>query len=144
MTMFNALATNASALRINRLKLNLISENIANAQTTRTASGGPYKAKRAIVAETPAYISFKKILDSNSDSLPYRNPTIKGIFLDNKPPIQKYDPSHPDANENGFVAMPNINTIEEMGDLISTVRSYEANVTVIQATKEMIKKALEI
>ncbi|MGA1869003.1 MAG: flagellar basal body rod protein FlgC [bacterium] len=144
MTMFNALATSASALRINRLRLTLISENMANEYTTRTTEGGPYKAKRAIVRTTLAYQSFEDALRANEDPPPMRVPLVQGIYQDNRPPILKYDPAHPDADAQGYVAMPNINPVEEMGRLISTVRSYEANVTVVQATKDLFKKALEI
>lgn len=144
MTMFNAMSTSAAALRLNRLHLTLVSENIANAYTTRTIEGGPYRAKRAIVQTTPTYHSFEDALRANIDPPPIRVPLLKGIYRDNTPPILNYDPSHPDADANGYVAMPNINPIEEMGRLISTVRSYEANVTVVEATKDLFKKALEI
>ncbi|MGA1823010.1 MAG: flagellar basal body rod protein FlgC [bacterium] len=145
MTMFNALATSATALRINRLRLTLISENMANAYTTRTPEGGPYRAKKIITRTIPAYNSFEDALRASTASRPpMRVPYVQGIYRDNSPPILKYDPSHPDADANGYVAMPNINTVEEMGRLISTVHSYEANVTVTQATKDLFKKALEI
>ena len=143
MDFFDALHISSSGLSAQRLRMNLISANLANINTTRTKQGGPYRRKEPVFAAQSQSTSFKKILASqNSENLPQVK--IVRIFEDRSPPIMKYDPTHPDADEDGYVAMPNINLMEEMVNLISATRSYEANVTAVKAAKEMALKALEI
>lgn len=143
MDFFNALQTSSSGLRAQRLRMNLISGNLANVNTTRTREGGPYRRKESIFAAQPGVNSFKTILDSQN---PEHLPQVKvvGIVDDRRAPIMKFDPGHPDANEQGYVAMPNINVMAEMIDLISATRSYEANIAALKAAKDMALKALEI
>jgi flagellar basal-body rod protein FlgC len=123
--------------------MNLISGNLANVNTTRTREGGPYRRKEAIFSARPLEESFKKIL---SDRLNRQLSIVKvdRVLEDSNQPVMKYDPQHPDANEKGYVAMPNINVMEEMVNMISATRGYEANVTALKAAKDMAARALEI
>ncbi len=143
MDFFSSMGVSASALTAERTRMNLISGNLANANTTRTPEGGPYKRKDAVFAATPIKNSFNKVLD-NAANRDLRQVEVMQVIEDQNPPRLQYDPSHPDANAQGYVAMPNVNVVEEMADMINTSRSYEANVTAIQAAKSMAMKALEI
>ena len=143
MDFFDAFHTSASGLTAQKLRMNLISSNLANINTTRTTQGGPYRRKQAVFATQSSIKSFKDILASRQGSTT-RGVEVVDIIEDPSPPLKKYDPHHPDADEQGYVAMPSINIMEEMIDLISATRSYEANITAIKASKSMILKALEI
>ena len=143
MNFFDAFHTSASGLTAQRLRMNLISSNLANINTTRTRQGGPYKRKQAVFATQPLRKSFKDILASRQASASM-GVKVTDIIEDPSAPLKKYDPHHPDADEQGYVAMPNINIMAEMVDLISATRSYEANITAIKASKSMALKALEI
>jgi flagellar basal-body rod protein FlgC len=143
MDFFDALHTSSSGLSAQRLRMNLISGNLANINTTRTQRGGPYRRMEPIFAAQVQGSSFEKILASqNADNLP--EVKVVKIVEDQRPPLMKYDPQHPDADENGYVAWPNINMMEEMVDLISATRSYEANIAAVKSAREMALKALEI
>jgi len=143
MDFFDALNTSSAALSAQRLRMNLISGNLANVGTTRTQEGGPYRRKEAVFAAQPVEQSFKRILaDRRNKNL--STVQVAAVIEDQNPPVMKYDPQHPDANEKGYVAMPNINLMEEMVNMISATRSYEANVTALQAAKDMALNALEI
>ena len=120
-----------------------ISSNIANAQTTRTPEGGPYRKKQVVFGSEPARDSFADILEGELGEKA-QNVYATEVISSNKPPILKYEPNHPDANEKGYVAYPNVNVMEEMADMISTSRSYEANISALNTTKNMAMKALEI
>lgn len=143
MNVLDALSISSSGLTAQRIRMDLISSNLANINTTRTLEGGPYKKKEAVFAAYPQNRSFKSFLRSHESGAP-SEVKVAGIINDSRPPVLKFDPGHPDADEKGFVAMPNINLIEEMVNMISASRSYEANVTAIDATKKMALKALEI
>jgi len=143
MNFLDALHISSSGLTAQRLRMNVISSNLANINTTRTPQGGPYQRKDVIFAALPVSRSFQNILRSQiTDRL--SEVRAVGIIDDPGPPLLKYDPQHPDADEQGYVAMPNVNLMEEMVNMISATRSYEANVTAINATKNMALKALEI
>jgi len=145
MDFFDALHISSSGLSAQRLRMNLISANLANMNTTRTKAGEPYRRRDPVfAAQTPARgASFREMLDIRQKEL-LKEVAVVDIVEDSRPPIKKYDPSHPDADENGYVSMPNINLMEEMVDMISATRSYEASVTAIQSAKDMALKALEI
>ena len=143
MDFFSSMNVSASALSAERTRMNLISSNLANANATRTPEGGPYKRKDAVFAATPAGSNFARALDGASGK-ELRQVEIQRIVEDQNPPRMQYDPSHPDADAKGFVAMPNVNVIEEMADMISASRTYEANVMAVQAAKSMAMKTLEI
>ncbi len=143
MDFFDALKTSAAGLSAQRLRMNLISGNLANANTTRTVEGGPYRRKEAVFAANPTGASFSEMLNNRRhDRLPQVE--VVDIFTDDSEPIRKFDPNHPDADLQGYVSLPNVNVMAEMVNLISATRSYEANVAAIKAAKDMALKALEI
>jgi flagellar basal-body rod protein FlgC len=143
MDFFDAIHASSSGLSAQRLRMNLISGNLANVNTTRTREGGPFRRKEAIFAARPLEESFKRILaDRQKKQLSMVK--VDRVIEDSNPPVMKYDPQHPDADEKGYVAMPNINVMEEMVNMISATRGYEANVTALKAAKEMASRALEI
>lgn len=143
MDLLTSFQISSSALKANRKRMNAISSNIANSQTTRTSEGGPYRRKEVVFGSEPARKSFSEILEGElSENAQEVHATE--VLSTNRPPIPKYDPSHPDANEKGIVLYPNINVMEEMANMISASRSYEANVTALNASKRMAMKALEI
>lgn len=123
--------------------MNLISSNLANANSTRTPEGGPYKRKDAVFSATPIQNRFNRELDGASGK-EVRQVEVTRIIEDQNPPRLQFDPGHPDANPQGYVAMPNVNVVEEMADMIGATRAYEANVTAVQAAKSMAMKTLEI
>lgn len=144
MDFFSAMSVSSSALSAERTRMNLISSNLANANTTRTPEGGPYKRKDAVFSATaPAQSAFSRSLD-NATSQQVREVQVSQIIEDQNPPRMQFDPTHPDADQQGYVAMPNVSVIEEMADMINATRAYEANVTAVQAAKNMALKTLEI
>ena len=143
MDFFDSINASSSGLSAQRLRMNLISGNLANVNTTRTKGGGPYRRKEAIFAAEPVNASFKKILTDRQNK-ELSGVKVVRVYEDQNPPVMKYDPQHPHANDKGYVAMPNINVMEEMVNMISATRSYEANVTALKAAKDMAAKALEI
>ena len=145
MDFFDSLHISSTGLSAQRLRMNLISANLANINTTRTEKGGPYRRKDPVfAAQVPAQkASFREILFNRRNEM-LKEVAVVEIVEDSRPPIKKYDPSHPDADANGYVSMPNINLMEEMVNMISATRSYEASVAAIQSAKDMALKALEI
>ncbi len=141
MDIFTSMQIGASALTAHRIRLNTISSNLANAETTSTPEGGPYKKKSVYFEASP--LSFKEHLDSNLQGS-IQGVKVTKILEDKDPPRRVYDPSHPDAKEDGYVEMPNVSVLKEMVDMMSTTRSYQANTTAIKAAKRMAMKALEI
>jgi len=133
----------ASGLSAQRMRMNTISSNIANINTTQTPEGGPYRRKDVIFESIPEAKSFGDILTSQTDQNLQRV-QVTDIHVDRKAPILKYEPDHPDANPEGYVAYPNINLMEEMTNMIQATRAYEANVSAMQASKDMALSALEI
>ncbi|NBD22474.1 flagellar basal body rod protein FlgC [Paenibacillus glycinis] len=147
MRLTNGFDASASALTAQRLRMDVISSNIANAETTRASYvNGRYEPyKRKMVVLEPTSQSFADTLNSQmngSDSAPGVKATR--IMEDSTPSKLVYNPTHPDADENGYVKMPNVDVLKEMVDMISASRSYEANVTALNASKGMFVKALEI
>ena len=143
MDLFTAMNTSSSALTAERTRMNLISSNLANVNTTRTPEGGPYKRKDAVFMATPVTDGFGKALDGMAGKH-LREVAVSEIVEDKSQPRMQYDPAHPDANPQGYVAMPNVNVVEEMADMITATRVYEANVMTAQAAKNMALKTLEI
>jgi len=139
----NAMDISVSAMVAERKRMNLIANNIANANSTRTPEGGPYKRKDAVFAEVPAPGSFASIMGGAGTAAP-RMVEVVEIKEDTRPPRLQYDPSHPDADSKGYVAMPNVNIVEEMVDMITASRAYEANLTASKAAMSMDMKALEL
>ena len=141
MDIFSSFKVGASALKAHKIRLDTISSNLANVETTSTPEGGPYKKKSVHFQSKP--ISFKQQLDAVSAKA-VQGVEVTKISEDNSAPRKVYDPSHPDAGEDGYVEMPNISVLKEMVDMMSATRSYQANVTSIQSAKRMALKALEI
>ena len=143
MDFFSSMDVSSSALSAGRTRMNLISSNLANANATRTPEGGPYKRKDAVFSATPVESPFNRTLDA-ATAQQVRKVEVTEIVEDQNPPRLQYEPGHPDANPQGYVAMPNVNVVEEMTDMIGATRAYEANVTAVQAAKSMALKTLEI
>jgi len=140
-----ALDIGASALTAQRLRMDVIAQNIANANTTRTENGTPYRRKTVVFEERNSNRSFSSyLINSTKENFSGKGVKVSGIAEDNAPFKRVHDPGHPDADEEGYVLMPNVDTITEMINMISATRAYEANVTSINTTKSMALKALEI
>ena len=145
MSMFGGLEISASGLTAERLRMDVTAENLANAQTTRGANGQPYRRKEVVLQEAPG--SFGATLSSvmgSGSGASAGGVHVAGIVEDSTPPKRIYDPGHPDADAEGYVSMPNVDTVSEMVDLISASRAYEANVTAMQAAKQMFSRTLEL
>jgi flagellar basal-body rod protein FlgC len=141
MSLFGGLEISASALTAERLRMDVVAENLANAQTTRGADGQPYRRKEVVLQERAGAFgaSLSAAMNQRGGGV-----EVAGIAEDQTPLKQVYDPGHPDADENGYVAMPNVDTVTEMVDLIGAQRAYEANVTAMQAAKQMFSRTLEL
>ena len=144
MSLFGGLEISASALTAERLRMDVVAENLANAQTTRGADGQPYRRKEVVLAERQAEGAFGAALAGAMSSGKPGGVEVAAIAEDQTPLKQVYDPGHPDADANGYVQMPNVDSVAEMVDLISAQRAYEANVTAMQAAKQMFSKTLEL
>jgi len=148
-------------LSAQRVRVNTISGNIANAQTTRTKEGGPYRRREVVFRAINFNDQFNKALNSMTKSANYADPLDEGeagkkvnpaimsvlvdkIVRDDSKPNMKYEPNHPDADANGYVAYPNINPVVEMADLVEATRSYQANVAAFQSSKDMANAAISL
>ncbi|AJE03508.1 flagellar basal body rod protein FlgC [Geobacter pickeringii] len=140
----SAMMINSSALLAERTRMNLISSNLANANSTRTAEGGPYRRKDAVFAATPPDAGrFAAMLDGMRKGNA-RGVQVVQVVEDTNPPQLRHDPTHPDANPQGYVAFPNVNVVEEMADMMTATRAYEANVTAMKAGMDMQMKTLQL
>ena len=142
MSLFGGLDISASALTAERLRMDVVAENLANAQTTRGADGQPYRRKEVILQERPG--TFGASLSAAMTKSSGAGVQVAGVVEDQTPLKRVYDPGHPDADADGYVSMPNVDTITEMVDLIGAQRAYEANVTAMQAAKQMFSRTLEL
>lgn len=138
----SSMKISASGLSANRTWINVLSANLANMNTTRTADGKPYQRRTVIYESTPAENFDSQLNSAMQDGL--QKVTVTDIVSDGRDFREVYDPSHPDANENGIVLMPNISSIEEMANLVTASRSYEANLSALNMAKQLALKALEI
>lgn len=144
MGLFDAINSSASGLQAERLRMDVTAENLANAQTTKGADGQPYRRKSVVLQEAGATgPSFASIL-AGQKSGDTRGVKVAGIVEDQTALKRLYDPGHPDADKDGYVTMPNVNTVTEMTDLISASRGYEANVTAMQTAKTMFTRTLDL
>lgn len=145
MSVFGAMNVSATGMTAQRLRTDIISQNIANVNTTRDANGQPYK-KKNVVFEEKSVTSFAMALDLSmgATGIGMDGVKVSKIVEDDSEGRMVYDPSHPDANDQGYVIYPNVNVVQEMTDLIDASRAYEANVTAFNATKSMAMKALEM
>lgn len=140
MALDRAAAAAASALSMQRARMELIASNLANSHTTRTAEGGPYVRRMPKVeAVAVGRGGFEDTLD---DAI--KGVRVTSVALDQRPPLMKFEPGHPDADARGYVAYPNVDPAEEMVDMLSAVRSYEANVNVVKSVQRMKESALSI
>jgi flagellar basal-body rod protein FlgC len=146
---FAALESSASGLTAERLRMDVISNNIANANTTHTVQGGPFRRQMVILGSRGSFsdsleASMGKTSVSDAADQVGQGVRVLQITSDQRPFKVQYDPSHPDADKNGYVQLPNVDTVTEMVDLISASRAYEANVTAMNAFKSMVSSALQI
>lgn len=143
MGIFSSFRISASGLAAERLRMDVIANNIANVNTTRTEEGGPYRRRQvvfqAVLADERAGRAGSKVTGA-----PGRGVAVAAIVEDPSPSRLVYDPGHPDADDKGYVAMPNVDAVREMVDMISATRAYEANVAALDAAKAMAMRALDI
>jgi flagellar basal-body rod protein FlgC len=142
-SLFSSISVSASGMAAQRARTEVLVENLANSETTRTPDGGPYRRKDAIFSEDTTLGSFSSAMESAMDSN-LSGVTVSEITVDNSPPEMRYQPGHPDADKDGYVAFPKINPAEDMVDLLGAQRGYEANVAAISAVKDMINKSLDL
>jgi flagellar basal-body rod protein FlgC len=145
MTVLNALRIGASALTAQRLRMDVIANNVANVETTRSSGGGPYKAERVVFSSIEG--SSGGTLGSSPGAAQAQAPgglQVAAIVEDDSPGRMVYNPKHPDANAEGYVAYPNVDLVTEMVDMLAATRAYETNVTALNAVKTMAARALEI
>ncbi len=143
MNFLNALDISSSGLASQRTRMNLIAMNLSHMQTTRTPEGGPYRRKMPVFDTQPLFQGFRGNLRDSLDR-ELEDVQVNEVVQDQRDFKMVFDPSHPDADEFGYVLMPNINVVEEMVDMISAKRGYEANVTAVKASQNMALKALDI
>ena len=147
MSMFSAFNINASGMTAQRYRMDVISENVANASTTRTEDGTPYRRKVVTFEEKGGQTSFSSVLGQAAYSHGYSGQGVKvnGVYQDYETEMNMvYDPSHPDADENGYVTYPNVNIVTEMTNMIDASRAYEANATAFNASKSMALQGLQL
>ena len=145
MSVLNSLRTAGSALTAQRLRMDVTSSNIANAEATRTPEGGPYKREQVVFSPIRQdFQSYLQPLSLRQDPTANGGVAVAAIQQDDTPPKMLYEPAHPDADQDGYVAYPNVDLVTEMTDLLSASRAYEANVTVINVAKNMAQKALDL
>lgn len=143
MDILSGMRVSASGMAAQRMRMNTINSNIANVHTTQTPEGGPYRRKDVVLESMPDARSFGEILTTQPQK-DIERVQVTDVTVDRKAPLMKYEPDHPDANEDGYVAYPNINLMEEMANMIMTTRAYEANVSAMNATKDMAMTSLEL
>lgn len=140
---FNAMNVSASGMTAQRTRMDIISQNIANVNTTRDENGEVYR-RQTVVFQENSNAPFDRVLSNRLETYKANGVKISAIVEDTTEGSMVYDPSHPDADENGYVMMPNVNTVTEMTNLIDASRSYEANATAFNAAKSMAMKGLEL
>ena len=145
MGMFDSFDINATGMTAQRFRMDIISENVANANTTRTSDGTPYVRKVVTFTEKDTQTPFHHVLNEARDRYSGKGVKIDGVYEDKETEMNMvYDPSHPDADENGYVDLPNINIVEEMVGMVSASKAYQANVAAAENVKTMIQSAMNI
>ena len=142
MSLFSLLSVSASGMSAQRARAELLVENLANAETTRTPEGGPYRRKDAVFATDAPESPFASIFEAQlarPDGV-----RVSEVVVDNRDPERRYLPGHPDADKDGYVAFPRVNPAEDMVDLMGATRSYQANVAAISAVKDMIQRSIDL
>ena len=140
MSLFSALQVSASGMGAQRTRSEMLVENMANAETTRTPEGGPYKRKDVVFATQVQSSPFSAVFQTELGT----GVTVDSIVEDQRPPERRYQPGHPDADANGYVAFPRLNPAEEMVDLLNSSRTYQANVAAMTAVKDMINHSIDL
>jgi flagellar basal-body rod protein FlgC len=143
MNLFNSLSVSASGMTAERQRAEVLVENIANADTTRTANGGPYRRQDVVFQSQDVTSPFASIFDSQMSSQG-AGVGISQIITDQSEPDRRYMPGHPDADQDGYVSYPKVNPAEDMVDLLGASRSYQANVSAISAVKDMIQRSIDL
>ena len=143
MSLFDTLSVSASGLTAQRQRAEVLVENIANSDTTRTAGGGPYRRKEVVFESQATGGPFSSVLQNQMDRQP-EGVAISQIVTDQSEPDKRYLPGHPDADKDGYVAFPKVNPAEDMVDLMGASRGYGANVAAISAVKDMINRSLDL
>ena len=138
--MFDTVEVLASGLSTARMRMNVLSSNIANAQTTRSPEGGPYKRRDVVVMSSDLQSNFSSTLDRMS----LQRPQVAAVVADQKDPRKVYEPGHPDADKEGYVQYPNINVVSTMTDLMTVSRLYQANVSALETARNMARDAMRI
>jgi flagellar basal-body rod protein FlgC len=141
MNLFGVMELSATALTAQRQRAEVATANLANAETTRTEDGGPYKRKLVVFAQRRS--QFQLAL-ANAATRSIRGVEVREVVDDPAPPVMRYEPGHPDADAEGYVAYPNLNPVNEMVDLMSATRSYEANAAAVNASKQMIQSSMDL
>jgi flagellar basal-body rod protein FlgC len=142
MSLFSALSVGASGMAAQRARAELLVENLANAETTRTPEGGPYRRKDVVFESTSISTPFSSVFNAQVNAP--SGVAVSDIITDASDPERRYMPGHPDADKDGYVAFPHINPAEDMVDLMGSARSYEANVAAIGAVKDMIQRSIDL
>jgi flagellar basal-body rod protein FlgC len=142
MSLFAVLTIGASGMAAQRTRAELLAENLANAETTRTPEGGPYRRKDVVFASADIDSPFASTFQSELESA--GGVAVQNIVVDTRDPERRYMPGHPDADADGYVAFPRVNPAEDMVDLMGATRGYEANVAAISAAKDMIERSLDL
>jgi len=144
MSLFSSLTVSASGMAAQRTRAALLVENIANSETTRTPEGGPYRRKDAIFSSDQVGSAFGSELEAQLGGAQLTGVRVAGVSVDASAPEKRYMPGHPDADADGYVAVPKVNPAEDMVDLIGANRSYQANVAAMSAVKDMIQKSIDL
>src|SRR6266849_8235257 len=143
MSLFSVLSVSASGMAAQRTRAELLAENLANSETTRTPEGGPYRRKDAVFSSTPQTSPFAAVFQTEMGA-GVNGVAVSDVVEDTREPEKRYLPGHPDADKDGYVAYPRMNPAEDMVDLLGASRSYQANVTAISAVKDMIQRSLDL
>jgi len=143
-SLFGAMSISGAGMSAQRARMDIVSENIANANSTKSPDGGPYRRRQIVFQAIEPRRAFDDVFRSSFQGHTPNSVKVAGIIPDQRPFREIFNPSHPDADANGMVKMPNVNTIEEMVDMQSASRSFEANVTTMEAAKRMFQKSLEL
>lgn len=143
MSLFNSLSVSASGMYAQRTRAEVLVENIANADTTRTAEGGPYRRRDVVFQSSEVGSPFSSVFQSEAGGQE-TGVSISDIVVDKSEPDRRYMPGHPDADKDGYVAFPKVNPAEDMVDLLGASRAYEANVSAISAVKDMIQRSIDL
>lgn len=143
MSLFGLLSVSASGMTAQRSRAEVIVQNLANSETTRTPEGGPFKRKDVVFSSEAQGSPFSSVFQTELGSS-VTGVGISDVVEDIKPPIMRYQPGHPDADARGYVAYPNINPAEEMVDLMGASRGYQANVAAVSAVKDMLNKSVDL